>query len=404
MPTKPVTPAVNNDTFRDSDDNDLSDIKITCSFNFDEVVTRQSAPPPDARSSDTRFSDFEREKPALVKSISREENWARLFGIITASAAAVVSPVIMIGAVFWTIGIYKNMDSFVMIEDETMRKIFWFDSDLNPGDDIGEKIEELKRNIDEEEKKLKEHHEIDSSERLNSSLNVKGNTAEEGVVKVQKNSNEDENADADEEVFENYTNITLETCLKNVHLNEALRLFYYDEAFIKAYQEAHGDIDLQFTTEEVLSKNHHKRAIAFKTLTKSYFGPTYADAVKRSELIIFKSGACMSHVTKLANIPYANAFEVHERHIILKERDGLRLTMSYDIIFLKNVSVESIIRKKTESQIRELSDDFRRRVNEVLPKQQKENIEAKSSQVSEDSYQSGTDSIEVDLLGNVIFR
>jgi len=104
MPTKPVTPAVNNDTFSDSNDDDLSDIKITCSFNFDEVVTRQSAPSPDARSSDTRFSDFEKEKPALVKSISREENWARLFGIITASAAAVVSPVIMIGAVFWTIG------------------------------------------------------------------------------------------------------------------------------------------------------------------------------------------------------------------------------------------------------------------------------------------------------------
>lgn len=294
------------------------------------------------------------------------------------------------------LGIYKNMDSFVMIEDETMRQIFWFDSDLNPGDDVGEKIEELKRSIDEEERKLKEHYEIDSSERLNSSLNVKGNTAEGDV--------EDENTDAEEEVFENYTNITLETCFKNVHLNEALRPFYYDEAFIKAYQEAHGDIDLQFTTEEVLSKNHRKRAIAFKTLTKSYFGPTYADAVKRSELNMFKSGACISHVTKLANIPYANAFEVHERHMILKQIDGLRLTMSYDIIFLKKVSVESIIRKKTESQIRELSDDFRRRVNEVLPKQQQEKIEAKSSQVSKDSYQSGTYSIEVDLLGNVIFR
>ena len=66
--------------------------------------------------------------------------------------------------------------------------------------------------------------------------------------------------------------------------------FYSQHHFSKEFQEANGDIDFKVTPFETCQKTGYEtRKLTFKTLTKSYFGPTYADAVKTTEVILNKN-------------------------------------------------------------------------------------------------------------------
>ena len=61
--------------------------------------------------------------------------------------------------------------------------------------------------------------------------------------------------------------------------------------YSKEFQQSTGDIEISVGNFQRCSGNNSEiREIKFKTLTKSYFGPTYADAVKTTEVLTNGNG------------------------------------------------------------------------------------------------------------------
>jgi len=138
-----------------------------------------------------------------------------------------------------------------------------------------------------------------------------------------------------------------------------------------------------------------ERSIQFKTLTRSYFGPAYAQAHKIQRVTRVKDQfMVLENRTKLIGIPYADRFQIMERWVVqtvrtrrdqagLNNNDAVKetkeerkqkkkkttnsskisgivsnLTVHQEVQMLKSCSWESQIKKTTESTMKELVDSW----------------------------------------------
>jgi hypothetical protein len=154
---------------------------------------------------------------------------------------------------------------------------------------------------------------------------------------------------------------------------------------MKDFQSSRGDIDLNYerwaNCEEMLSSSMHpaakathqlpplsnvsrrQRKINFKTLTRSYFGPAYASAEKKTIVTkVSKDYIVLESQTKLSDIPFSDRFFVVERWYIDSTDDGqntdsyckINLTVGIEVVMIKECTFERQIRQKTIEGVTEI--------------------------------------------------
>eukprot|EP00978_Attheya_sp_CCMP212_P044088 scaffold299946_cov50-Attheya_sp.AAC.2 len=152
-----------------------------------------------------------------------------------------------------------------------------------------------------------------------------------------------------------------ETILRNVTLGgltayEFFQVYFANDApfGFSEFQAQRGDINIQYgswepsgSSEQSSTKKVLERTLSFKTLTKSYFGPTYATANKEQRATLYcdnendenVSMVVVDSKTRLLDIPFGDRFHVLER--VFEVRFGV-------VDFLKHGSAPFFCRKNPE--------------------------------------------------------
>jgi len=150
-----------------------------------------------------------------------------------------------------------------------------------------------------------------------------------------------------------------------INAHEFFQVFFSDNApySLREFQQKRGDTDLKIGLwKQRCSKEHQsfhaqsinpltlpsfpacpkkQRVLTFKTLTKSYFGPTYASAKKTMNVtIISKHLIIIESKTELFDIPFHDRFFVLERWIVETSRNDSRTKKT------KLQSSKNIIKKR----------------------------------------------------------
>ena len=199
---------------------------------------------------------------------------------------------------------------------------------------------------------------------------------------------------------------------RGINALELFEVFFSDNApySMKDFQKSRGDIDIEYSgwkrrcSDDPISfhpkardqvdlkafptSSRKERIQTFKTLTKSYFGPAYADATKTqratklsSRLVIIESK------TQLSSIPYSDRFFVLERWIIesIKEKENCsdsvpiliktKVSVSVEVFMTSSCSFESQIRSKSLSTVDEIVSSWSEKARRALQLTLKQKLE-----------------------------
>ena len=164
---------------------------------------------------------------------------------------------------------------------------------------------------------------------------------------------------------------------------EFFHVFFGDEApyTFKEFQKQRGDIDIEYGSwkrvvpsptplslhPEALSCDTtlynldcYERSLSFKTETKSYFGPPYAQAVKTQRVHLHKRLMIMESRTELENIPFCDRFFLIERWVLNapKTTSGSKklatLSVHAQVFFTKQCAFEQQILAKSSTTLAEV--------------------------------------------------
>lgn len=218
-----------------------------------------------------------------------------------------------------------------------------------------------------------------------------------------------------DEVIKNYFPDLECAIVKNVEfpgLNalEFFEVYFANEApySFKEFQATKGDIDIKYSKWSRRSNDNlvgeqsfhpkanrnglmkfptssrKEREQTFKTLTKSYFGPTYASAKKTQRVTKFSTRlVIIESKTELFNIPFSDRFFVVERWVIEAQKHDLPSTMSsseknstpiyttnlsvfVEVFMLKSCNWERQIREKTLSTLTGLLEEWTTKATRAL--------------------------------------
>ena len=165
-------------------------------------------------------------------------------------------------------------------------------------------------------------------------------------------------------------------------------MFFSDDApySMKDFQQKRGDVDIVYgswnevTDIQNLSSfqsgllplppnSTRERTLMFNTLTKSYFGPTYAKATKIQRATqLSKHLLVIENQTQLSEAPFSDRFKVLERWVIeavKNKNDGsgrrgggvytCKLTVHAEVIMMSHCRFEPQIRKKAAETFTDLT-------------------------------------------------
>mmetsp|Transcript_24613 Transcript_24613/g.34734 ORF Transcript_24613/g.34734 Transcript_24613/m.34734 type:complete len:798 (+) Transcript_24613:996-3389(+) len=174
--------------------------------------------------------------------------------------------------------------------------------------------------------------------------------------------------------------------------SDFFRVFFSDDApyNFSEFQKNRGDVDISYGKWASVGENkvndpkdlenaslHLKanggkelareltkeRTLKFKTLTKSYFGPAYATAVKTQRMTKeSKRLVILESRSRLQDIPFCDRFQVVDRWTITSERDEAnksrhiaKLSIHFEVQFMDSCTFESQIRKKSSQTMEEIA-------------------------------------------------
>eukprot|EP00984_Skeletonema_dohrnii_P001875 scaffold625_cov169-Skeletonema_dohrnii-CCMP3373.AAC.12 len=170
--------------------------------------------------------------------------------------------------------------------------------------------------------------------------------------------------------------------------SEFFQVFFSDDApySMKDFQQKRGDVDIVYgswnevTDSQNLSSfqsgllplppnSTRERTLTFNTLTKSYFGPTYAKATKIQRATqLSKHLLVIENQTQLSDAPFSDRFKVLERWVIeavKNKNDGsgrrgggvytCKLTVHAEVIMMSHCTFEPQIRKKAAETFTDLT-------------------------------------------------
>jgi hypothetical protein len=185
--------------------------------------------------------------------------------------------------------------------------------------------------------------------------------------------------------------------LHGLNAFEFFQVFFSDDApySMKDFQQTRGDVDIVYgcwnevTNVQDLSSfkkvepgllplppnSTQERTLTFNTLTKSYFGPTYAKATKTQRATrLNKHLLIIENQTQLSDVPFSDRFKILERWIIeaVKSADsgngggggrggGLytcKLTVHAEVVMVSSCRFESQIRKKASETFTDLTTEW----------------------------------------------
>ena len=185
--------------------------------------------------------------------------------------------------------------------------------------------------------------------------------------------------------------------------SECFELFFDDEApfSFSQFQETMGDINISYekwTENDTPQKSFHpkpsssckhitrqlSRVTAFQTLTRSYFGPAYAEAKKIQIASFFSEDmVVMENKTILSGIPFGDKFFVLERWVLeTKDDRNSMLNASVQVCMLSSCTFEGQIRKKSlgptrdqgrQANVSSTGQDIRKSTALNLPRQSNDN-------------------------------
>jgi len=184
---------------------------------------------------------------------------------------------------------------------------------------------------------------------------------------------------------------------------EFFHVFLSDAApySFKEFQQTQGDVNIEYgqwrkndlksfsfhpnTDASMMEKmplptcSKKDRVLAFKTLTKSYFGPAYASATKTQRVAKFSTRlVIIESRTELFDIPYCDRFFVLERWILeAVKHDGTastnssmlyttKISVSVEVFMLKACPWEKQIRQKTLSTVSDLVTSWAEKAKQAL--------------------------------------
>ena len=190
--------------------------------------------------------------------------------------------------------------------------------------------------------------------------------------------------------------------------SECFELFFDDEApfSFSQFQETMGDINISYEKwkeNDTPQKSFHpkpsssckhitrqlSRVTAFQTLTRSYFGPAYAEAKKIQIASFFSEDmVVMENKTILSGIPFGDKFFVLERWVLeTKDDHNSMLNASVQVCMLSSCTFEGQIRKKSLQGCTDMFTLWTRSATEALELAKQEKLKAIESidSSSEDS-------------------
>jgi hypothetical protein len=183
------------------------------------------------------------------------------------------------------------------------------------------------------------------------------------------------------------------------------------------FQKQRGDIDIDYGLWEPLSSpqqlsmhpqvpssdipehsfSSYERTLSFKTLTKSYFGPPYATALKKQRIHVNKRMMILESRVELQDIPFSKTFFVLERWVLHSPKlEGKRklsvLNVHSQVFFHQHCSFEAQIRSKSLSTLKDIVTCWCQMAQQVLEitikhKLERERQEMKLPEQEEDSIE-----------------
>jgi hypothetical protein len=178
---------------------------------------------------------------------------------------------------------------------------------------------------------------------------------------------------------------------------EFFNVFLSDDApySFNEFQQTRGDVDIEFgkwSKYDAAAVSFHpnanallslptcskkERVMTFKTLTKSYFGPAYANAKKTQRVFKFSTRlVIVESKTELFDIPYCDRFVVVEKWIIESVKHDkktssfmpytTKLSVSVEVLMLKACSWEGQIRQKTLSTMTDFVTSWSEKATQAL--------------------------------------
>eukprot|EP00816_Leptocylindrus_hargravesii_P011591 CAMPEP_0196809854 /NCGR_PEP_ID=MMETSP1362-20130617/9731_1 /TAXON_ID=163516 /ORGANISM="Leptocylindrus danicus, Strain CCMP1856" /LENGTH=476 /DNA_ID=CAMNT_0042184661 /DNA_START=298 /DNA_END=1728 /DNA_ORIENTATION=- len=317
------------------------------------------------------------------------------------SAALVVHPVLFLAGVMWAVGLYKSAEAGVVyFNDETFKRIFWWDEEQpSEAETNEEKLVRLQQVKAEVEKEIK--------------MEKSGSFDVDDGATTQTDASSTSTSTEDDIAIENLPRFVRTEQLAG-NITGFLECLIYDEQFNVRFQAKQGDDEIVYTKWESKTESQMSRKITFKTLTKSYFGPAYANATKTQHIHFFRGNGkartddpecdavIIDSVTKLKDIPYAEKFWVTERWVLRPvDQHNFTVDFSFEVYFTRKLKIQELIVGKSAQKVKEITKLWVKAAQPKLDAYNKAVAKKKASTMIAAEKALICDGVEMKILGNV---
>ena len=371
-----------------------------------------------------------------------------------ATAAVIVHPLVLLAGAataVWAVGsVHAIQHGYEFFTDGSFSRLFWND----PPEGLAENatFQERLACAKEQAQLLEEARSMDESSegaKTTVTTSLSSSDAEESSLKAASSTRtftRDEEGDDElpplnsQWVHMHFPSLQNEVVANvefwGLNAHEFFHVFFSDEApySFMTFQQKRGDIDIAYgkwhgmnpgplsmhpRSKMVVDNNiaeHNivcqERTLTFKTLTKSYFGPAYASATKTQRVILSKRLMILESITRLANIPFCDRFQVMERWVLVSQkRDEMGdcklawLSVNSEVQILRSCAFEQQIRTKSFATLQEIVTSWCEMALEALKltTQNKRQREERQDACSpSDSYLQGIVSTSIEQEENLL--
>lgn len=375
-----------------------------------------------------RFNDPSTWLKAMNKASEKEK--ITMFGLgVAVAGTVVIHPLFFLGGVVWAVGVLSTDSSYSFFSNPSFSNLFWTEPDDN---DKKESPEVLLRRVAEpsyiEQIEIVRHRTEDDVQVTLQTTDVdkKGPTTHQDMIlptpslsAPEKEQQTHERYIISEEHFPKLDHhIISDRVFDGLKATECFELFFDDEApfSFSQFQETMGDVNISYEKwieNDMPQQSFHpnsslpcehitkqlSRVTTFRTLTKSYFGPAYAEAKKVQIASFFSEDMLvMENKTILSGIPFGDKFFVLERWVLeTKDDKNSMLNASVQVCMLtSSCPFEGQIRKKSLQGCTDMFTLWTRSATEALEltKQEKQKAIENIDSTSEDNM------CEEDILPN----
>lgn len=368
----------------------------------------------------TFSSDCDSENSDYVGYYKKEDfvksNWVRasregvsVLGMaIIATATVIVHPLVFVAGAataIWAVGVFHAVEEgYEFFTDGSFGRLFWEGED----EDIRAQSRLLLQSAPDDEERVKVKSHLEETSLPEIAPKLKRLSPEKSIKPHQSLTLEDVVKFCFPPLE---TQVVKEVTFPGLTAAEIFDVFFDDDApyGLKEFQMQMGDFDLDFKRWENSKENVgsfmckevqndlppipnatvKERIIDFKTLTNSYFGPTYAVANKTQRMtLISENLLILENKTRLSGIPISDRFYVVDRWIFntedskmtKKRRDKSytyvsKLTVYVQLVMLKSCSWEKQIRSKAISTTNGIVKSWCKKATAALLLAEKEKIQ-----------------------------